>query len=234
MEAEVLEQHRPAAGPASPTRRPTRAAPCTSSSTTSTWPRWPRCGTRAACGRPALRAVHFVIDSAQAATLRQDWVRANTGVALDFVDCPDRRLARAAAETGQRRGGAAGRGGDRGPAPAQLLAAARPAAARPDRGPDRRRGQPDPARRGHDRAVRRAQQGGVAPGRRGGGPGGPGRAATRPRPRLRPAAGGRAGRRRAARTRCCPIRSRPRRRRRRPGPDSPQARAHEQPVPRRG
>jgi hypothetical protein len=45
-----------------------------------------------------LRAVHFVIDSAQADTLRQDWVRANTGVVLDFVDCPDRRLARAAAE----------------------------------------------------------------------------------------------------------------------------------------
>jgi amino acid transporter len=46
----------------------------------------------------SLRAVHFVIDSAQADTLRQDWVRANTGVVLDFVDCPDRRLARAAAE----------------------------------------------------------------------------------------------------------------------------------------
>ncbi|HTP14214.1 MAG TPA: amino acid permease, partial [Streptosporangiaceae bacterium] len=46
----------------------------------------------------SLRAVHFVIDSAQAATLRQDWVRANTGISLDFVDCPDRRLARAAAE----------------------------------------------------------------------------------------------------------------------------------------
>ncbi len=45
-----------------------------------------------------LRAVHLVIDSAQAAALRQDWVRANTGVTLDFVDCPDRRLARAAEE----------------------------------------------------------------------------------------------------------------------------------------
>jgi amino acid transporter len=45
-----------------------------------------------------LRAVHFVIDSARADTLRQDWVRANTGVVLDFVDCPDRRLARCAAE----------------------------------------------------------------------------------------------------------------------------------------
>jgi amino acid transporter len=45
-----------------------------------------------------LRAVHFAIDSAQAATLREDWLRANTGVVLDFVDCPDRRLARAAGE----------------------------------------------------------------------------------------------------------------------------------------
>jgi amino acid transporter len=45
-----------------------------------------------------LRAVHFVIDTAQAETLRQDWVRANTGVVLDFIDAADRRLTRAAAE----------------------------------------------------------------------------------------------------------------------------------------
>jgi amino acid transporter len=45
-----------------------------------------------------LRAVHFVIDSAQADQLRQDWLRADTSVVLDFIDCPDRRLARAAAE----------------------------------------------------------------------------------------------------------------------------------------
>jgi len=45
----------------------------------------------------ALRAVHFVIDNVQADKLRQDWVRANPGIPLDFVDCPDRRLARAAA-----------------------------------------------------------------------------------------------------------------------------------------
>jgi amino acid transporter len=45
-----------------------------------------------------LRAVHFVIDNVQAETLRQDWVRANTGITLDFVDCADRRLARCAAE----------------------------------------------------------------------------------------------------------------------------------------
>jgi len=46
----------------------------------------------------SLRAVHFVIDNVQADRLRQDWVRADTGVVLDLVDCPDRRLARAAAE----------------------------------------------------------------------------------------------------------------------------------------
>jgi len=45
-----------------------------------------------------LRAVHLVIDTAQAATLRHDWLNANTGIALDFIDCPDRRLARCAAE----------------------------------------------------------------------------------------------------------------------------------------
>ncbi len=45
-----------------------------------------------------LRAVHFVIDNMQADTLRQDWVRANTGVTLDFIDCADRRLTHCAAE----------------------------------------------------------------------------------------------------------------------------------------
>ena len=45
-----------------------------------------------------LHAVHFVIDNVQAEALRQDWVRANTGIVLDFVDCADRRLARCAAE----------------------------------------------------------------------------------------------------------------------------------------
>jgi len=46
----------------------------------------------------SLRAVHFVIDSVQASRLREDWVRADTGVVLDLVDCPDRRIAHAAAE----------------------------------------------------------------------------------------------------------------------------------------
>ncbi len=49
--------------------------------------------------RPStLRAVHFMIDSAQAEKLRQDWSRADRGVVLDLVDCPDRRIARAAAD----------------------------------------------------------------------------------------------------------------------------------------
>jgi amino acid transporter len=45
----------------------------------------------------SLRAVHFVIDNVQADKLRGDWLRANPGIPLDFVDCPDRRLAAAAA-----------------------------------------------------------------------------------------------------------------------------------------
>jgi amino acid transporter len=45
-----------------------------------------------------LRAVHFVIDSARAEQLRQDWARADRGIVLDMVDCPDRRLGRATAE----------------------------------------------------------------------------------------------------------------------------------------
>jgi amino acid transporter len=45
-----------------------------------------------------LRAVHFVIDSARADVLREQWTRAGRGVALDFVDVPDRRLVKAAAD----------------------------------------------------------------------------------------------------------------------------------------
>ena len=46
----------------------------------------------------ALRIVHFVIDNAQADKLREDWLRADRGIPLDFVECVDRRLTRAAAE----------------------------------------------------------------------------------------------------------------------------------------
>jgi amino acid transporter len=45
----------------------------------------------------SLRAVHFVIDNVQADKLRQDWLKANPRIPLDFVDCPDRRIAAAAA-----------------------------------------------------------------------------------------------------------------------------------------
>jgi amino acid transporter len=45
-----------------------------------------------------LRAVHFVMDPAQAGLLRQEWTRADRGVVLDFIDVPDRRLVRAATE----------------------------------------------------------------------------------------------------------------------------------------
>jgi amino acid transporter len=45
-----------------------------------------------------LRAVHFVIDQEQADELRGAWLRAERGIALDLVDCPDRRVPRAAGE----------------------------------------------------------------------------------------------------------------------------------------
>jgi amino acid transporter len=46
----------------------------------------------------SLRAVHFVIDQEHANELRDAWLRAERGIPLDLVDCPDRRLPRAAAE----------------------------------------------------------------------------------------------------------------------------------------
>jgi amino acid transporter len=55
-----------------------------------------------------LRAVHFVIDTDQADLLREEWTRADRGVVLDFVDCPDRRLSRAAAELVSREAGRPG------------------------------------------------------------------------------------------------------------------------------
>jgi len=49
--------------------------------------------------RPAaLRAVHFSLDSARADKLRQQWVDAGTKIPLELADCPDRRLAHAAAQ----------------------------------------------------------------------------------------------------------------------------------------
>jgi len=44
-----------------------------------------------------LRAVHFSLDSARAEQLRLRWIDAGTGIPLELADCPDRRLAHAAA-----------------------------------------------------------------------------------------------------------------------------------------
>jgi amino acid transporter len=49
-----------------------------------------------------IRAVHFVIDNVRAEQLREKWTRADRGVALDFIDCPDRRLAKAASALVER------------------------------------------------------------------------------------------------------------------------------------
>ena len=46
----------------------------------------------------SLRAVHFVIDSAQAEKLRENWVRFGQGIPLEMIDTPDRRLTRASLE----------------------------------------------------------------------------------------------------------------------------------------
>jgi amino acid transporter len=50
----------------------------------------------------SIRAVHFVIDNVRAERLREKWTRADRGVALDFIDCPDRRLTKAATELVER------------------------------------------------------------------------------------------------------------------------------------
>ncbi len=46
--------------------------------------------------------MHFVIDSVRAEKLREKWTRADRGVALDFIDCPDRRLTKAATDLVER------------------------------------------------------------------------------------------------------------------------------------
>ena len=50
----------------------------------------------------SIRAIHFVIDSVAAENLREKWTHADRGIVLDFIDCPDRRLTRAAAELVER------------------------------------------------------------------------------------------------------------------------------------
>jgi amino acid transporter len=55
-----------------------------------------------------LRAVHFVVDQERADELREEWLRAERGIALDLVDCSDRRIARAAGELAAREAGEPG------------------------------------------------------------------------------------------------------------------------------
>jgi amino acid transporter len=45
-----------------------------------------------------MRAVHFVIDGAQAEKLREQWVRYHQDIPLEMIDAPDRRLTRASLE----------------------------------------------------------------------------------------------------------------------------------------
>jgi hypothetical protein len=54
-----------------------------------------------------LRAVHFVIDSAKAQQLHQDWIRFGQDIPLEMIDTPDRRLTRASMELVNRESQAA-------------------------------------------------------------------------------------------------------------------------------
>ena len=45
-----------------------------------------------------LRAVHFVIDGPRADHIRQQWLRSDRVIPLDLIDCPDRRIERAAGD----------------------------------------------------------------------------------------------------------------------------------------
>ena len=89
----------------------------------------------------SLRAVHFVINNVRAEKLREDWTRANRGVVLDFIDVPDRRLTRAAANLVGRE---AGNPGTHVTVilPRRSYSALLGQPARPDRGQDRRGRQP--------------------------------------------------------------------------------------------
>ena len=49
-----------------------------------------------------LRAVHFVLDQDRAEQLRQRWLHADRSIPLDLVECPDRRIDRAAGELAAR------------------------------------------------------------------------------------------------------------------------------------
>jgi len=55
-----------------------------------------------------MRAVHFVLDSAQAEQLREKWVRFGQDIPLEMIDTPDRRLTRASLELVSREAQAKG------------------------------------------------------------------------------------------------------------------------------
>ena len=109
--------------------------------------------------RPAsLRAVHFSIDVEHARALQQAWDdMPRLDLPLEVVDCPDRRLGRAALELAERtlHLRPSGRSGHRAPSATAVRPAARAAPARPHRRRDRRRRLPGSRGRGDDRPVRR-------------------------------------------------------------------------------
>src|SRR5215468_9438826 len=45
-----------------------------------------------------LRAVHFVIDRPRADTIRAEWLQSQRSIPLELIDCPDRRIERAAGD----------------------------------------------------------------------------------------------------------------------------------------
>ena len=112
-----------------------------------------------------LTAVHFMVDAAHAAQLRKRWDHFELDTPLRVVDCPDRQDQpgrTAAGRKGARR--TSGHQRDGAAAASDICAAAGPTAARPHRGQDRPGRQPDPGRRGDDRALRRgvADQGSLS------------------------------------------------------------------------
>ncbi len=107
-----------------------------------------------------LRAVHFAVDPHVAAEVESDWRRLGlTRLPLDVIECPDRRLGRAALELAAEVGG--GRRHRAHPAPAApgLQRRLGPAAARPDGRRHRGDRVPAPPRERHHRPLPVGPQG---------------------------------------------------------------------------
>ena len=100
-----------------------------------------------------LRAVHFAVDPLEAAVLEHDWSRLGLSrLPLDIIDCPDRRLARAAPSSPPR-SPATATPNSRCCFPSRFRGGLAAAPARPQRGPHRRGRRASPARQRHHRAV---------------------------------------------------------------------------------